>query len=152
MYFKTSEQQFCGRKLGCYLHYFQYQMRCYRYIFKFSYTRIRKCPSCYINLLYQVLTFYNWKSLSNLKIHLRLLKSIVANSILKLPRKKFQQLLLYCILENWTFAFCKKNDLSYLPNQIYDFPGQTWSSIFFNVKGPGNVSITYNIFDCVHSM
>ena len=29
MYFKTSGQKLFGRNLGCYLHYFQYQMRCY---------------------------------------------------------------------------------------------------------------------------
>ena len=40
--------------------------------------------------------------------------------------------------------------LSYLPNQIYVFLGKTWSSMFYEVQGPRNVSITYNIFDCVH--
>ena len=33
MYFKTSEQQLFESNLGCYLHNFQYQMRCYGCIF-----------------------------------------------------------------------------------------------------------------------
>ena len=44
----------------------------------------------------------------------------------------------------------KKNYLSYLPNQIYVFLRETWSLIFYEVKGPRNVSITYSIFDCVN--
>ena len=71
MYFKTSEQQLFGRNLGYYLHYFQYQMRCYRCIFKFPNTKIRENTPCgYINLMYQVSTFYSEKSLSNQKVDL----------------------------------------------------------------------------------
>ena len=46
MYFKTCEQQLFGRNLGCYLHYFQYQMRCYRCIFKFPNTKNRENAPC----------------------------------------------------------------------------------------------------------
>ena len=38
----TSEQQLFGRNLECYLHYFQYQMRCYRCIFRLLNTKIRE--------------------------------------------------------------------------------------------------------------
>ena len=89
MYFKTSKQELFGIKLGCNLHYFQYQMRCYGCIFKFLNTKIRE-NAPYINFMYQVSTFYREKSLSNQKVHLRLLKSNFTFSILKLPWKKFQ--------------------------------------------------------------
>ena len=89
MYFKTSEQQLFGRNLGCYLHYFQYQIRCYGCIFKFLNTKIREAPLCYINLVYQIWKFYGEKSLNNQKVHPQLLKSNATNSILKLPQKKF---------------------------------------------------------------
>ena len=46
IYFKTSEQQLLGRNLGCYLHYFQYQIRCYGCIFKFPNTKIRESAPC----------------------------------------------------------------------------------------------------------
>ena len=45
----------------------------------------RKRSLCYINLMYQVSIFYSEKSLSNQNVHLRILKSNVTNSILKLP-------------------------------------------------------------------
>ena len=50
----------------------------------------RKRSLYYINLMYQVSIFYSEKSLSNKNVHLRILKSNVTNSILKLPWKKFQ--------------------------------------------------------------
>ena len=87
MYFKTSKQELFGIKLRCNLHYFQYQMRCYGCIFKFLNTKIRE-NAPYINCMHQVPTFYCEKSLSNQKVHLRLLKSNVTFSILKLPWKK----------------------------------------------------------------
>ena len=46
MYLKPSEQQLFGRNLGCYLHFFQYQIRCYRCIFKFPNTKIRESIPC----------------------------------------------------------------------------------------------------------
>ena len=46
MYFKTSEHELFGRNVGCYLHYFQYQMRCYGWIFKFPNTKIREDAAC----------------------------------------------------------------------------------------------------------
>ena len=58
--------------------------------FKFPNTKIREDTPCYINSIYQVLTIYSEKSLSNQKVHPPLLKSNVTNNILKLPRKKFQ--------------------------------------------------------------
>ena len=61
-----------------------------QYIFKFLNTKIREDTPCYINLIYQVLTIYSEKSLSNQKVHPQLLESNVTNNILKLPRKKFQ--------------------------------------------------------------
>ena len=39
---KTSEQQLFVRNLGCDLHHYQYQMRCYRCIFKFPNIKIRE--------------------------------------------------------------------------------------------------------------
>ena len=45
----------------------------------------RKRSLYYINLMYQVSIFYSEKSLSNKNVHLRILKSNVTNSILKLP-------------------------------------------------------------------
>ena len=45
----------------------------------------RKRSFCYINLMYQVSTFYSEKSLNNQKVHLRLLKRNVTNNILQLP-------------------------------------------------------------------
>ena len=87
MYFKTNEQQLFGRNLGCYLHCFQYQMRCHRCIFKFPNKKIRENAPCVtlIYIMYKVLTFYSEKSLCNQKEHLWLLKNNVTNSILKLP-------------------------------------------------------------------
>ena len=46
MCFKISEQQLFGRNVGCYLHYFQYQMKCYGCTFKIPNTKIRKNAPC----------------------------------------------------------------------------------------------------------
>ena len=109
-------------------------MRCYGCIFKFSKNQ-RKRHLCYVNLMYQVSTFYSEKSLCNQKVHLRFLKSNVTYTIL--------------IAITFVVLHIGKWDFQNLPNQIYVFPGKTWSSIFYEVKRPRNVSITYNIFDCV---
>ena len=50
MYFKTSEQQLFGRNLGCYLHYSQYHMRCYGFIFKFPNKKITE-DAPYVTLI-----------------------------------------------------------------------------------------------------
>ena len=83
-------------------------------------------------------------------MHLRLLKSNVTNSILKLPWNKFNN---FSCTASWKMGLsqlAKKNYLSHLPNQVYFFPGLTCSLIFYKVKEPRNVSITYKIFDCIH--
>ena len=46
MYFKASEQQLSGKDLRFYLHYFQYQMRCYGCLFQFPNTKIRQNAPC----------------------------------------------------------------------------------------------------------
>ena len=50
-------------------------------------------------------------------------------------------------LGKWTSTIHKENYLSYLPNHSHAFLGWTWSSIFYEVKGSRNVSISYSIFD-----
>ena len=58
IYFKNSAQQLFRRNLGSFLNYFQYQMRCYRCMFKFLNTKIEKIrPLYYFNFMYQLSTF-----------------------------------------------------------------------------------------------
>ena len=88
MYFKTSEWQLFGRNLGCYLHYFQYEMRWFRCIFKFPNTKIM--PLVLHEFDVSSINVLQWEEFKESKVHLWHLKSNVTDSILKLHWKKFQ--------------------------------------------------------------
>ena len=79
MYLQTSEQQLFGRNLGCYLHYFQYQLSCYGCIFKFPNTNTTGNAPCATSIWCTICQHSLWH-----------LKSHVTDSILKLHWKKFR--------------------------------------------------------------
>ena len=128
IYFKNSAQQLFRRNLASFLNYFQYQMRCYRCMFKFLNTKIEKIrPLCYINFMYQLSTFYSESKKRNLTFKKNFKKECYKQH-LKIALEEIPITSLRLHLGKWDFH-CSQKKLFKLP--------------------PKPVSITCNIFNGV---